>query len=73
MTEEKLSRANELSNLVNDYKEIIDRYCNGASVNENRLGCALIDINKYAPKESADIKNAIKKALNSIQKEFDEL
>lgn len=27
----------------------------------------------YAPKESADIKNAIKKALNSIQKEFDEL
>lgn len=43
------------------------------SANENRLGCALIDINKYAPKESADIKNAIKKALNSIQKEFDEL
>ena len=41
--------------------------------NENRLGSSLIDINKYAPKESADIKNAIKKALNSIQKEFDEL
>lgn len=46
---------------------------NGMSANENRLGSALIDINKYAPKESADIKNAIKKALNSIQKEFDEL
>ena len=41
--------------------------------NENRLGSALIDINKCAPKESADIKNAIKKALNSIQKEFYEL
>lgn len=73
MTEERLSRANELSNFVGAYKEIIDRYCNGASVNENRLGCALIDISKYAPKESADIKNAIKKALNSIQKEFAEL
>lgn len=35
--------------------------------------CALIDIANYAPKESTDIKNAIKKALNSIQKEFDEL
>lgn len=73
MTEEKLSRANELSNFVGAYKEIIDRYCNGSSVNENRLGCALIDISKCVPKESADIKNAIKKALNSIQKEFDEL
>lgn len=73
MTEERLSRANELSNFVGAYKEVIDRYCNGASVNENRLGCALIDINKCAPKESADIKDAIKKALNSIQKEFDEL
>lgn len=73
MTEERLARANKLSNFVDAYKGVIDRYCNGASVNENRLGCALIDINKYAPKESADIKNAIKKALNSIQKEFDEL
>ncbi len=73
MTEERLSRANGLSNFVHAYKEVIGRYCNDMSANENRLGSALIDINKYAPKESADIKNAIKKALNSIQKEFDEL
>lgn len=73
MTEERLSRANKLSNFVGSYKEVIDRYCNDASVNEYRLGGALIDISTYAPKESADIKNAIKKALNSIQKEFDEL
>lgn len=73
MTEEKLSRANELSNFVASYKVIIERYCNGMSVNESILGRALIDIANYAPKESADIKNAIKKALNSIQKEFDEL
>ena len=73
MTEERLSRANKLINFVNAYKEVIDRYCNGMSVNENILGSALIDINKYAPKESADIKDSIKKALNSIQKEFDEI
>ena len=43
------------------------------SANDCILGRALIDIGNYAPKESTDIKNAIKKALNSIQKEFDEL
>ena len=73
MTEERLSRANKLSNFINAYKEVIGRYCNGMSANENVLGCALIDISKYAPKESADIKNAIKGALNSIKKEFEEL
>ena len=73
MTKDELSRANKLSNFINAYKEVIGRYCNCMSANENVLGSALIDISKYAPKESADIKNAIKKALNSIQKEFDEL
>lgn len=73
MTEERLSRANELSNLIRDYKNVIDRFCNGMSVNENRLGCALIDLNKYAPHETDDIKSAIAKAFDSIQKEFDEL
>lgn len=73
MTEEKLSRANKLKNFIESYKNVIERYCNGMSVNDSRLGCALIDIDNAAPKESTYIKNAIKKALNSIQKEFDEL
>lgn len=73
MTEEKLSRANELSNLIDNYKVVINRYCNGMSVNENRLGCALIDLNKYAPHETDNIKSAIAKAFDNIQKEFDEL
>lgn len=73
MTKEELSRANNLSNFIEAYRVVIERYCKGIEVNENILGCAIIDINKYAPKESADIKNTIKKALNSIQKEFDEL
>lgn len=73
MTKEELSRANKLSNFIEAYRVVIERYCNGLEANGNKLGCALIDINKYAPKESADIKNAIKRALNSIKKEFDEL
>ena len=73
MTKEELSRANDLSNFIEDYRVVIERYCSGMDVNEERLGLALIYINKYAPKESTDIKNAIKMALNNIQKEFDEL
>lgn len=73
MTKEELSRANNLSNFIEAYRVVIERYCNGLEANDSRLGCALIDIANYAPKESTDIKNAIKKALNSIQKEFDEL
>lgn len=73
MTEEKLSRANKLSNFIESYKIIIEKYYNGMSTNDSNLGRALIDIDKYAPKESTAIKNALKNALNSIQKEFDEL
>lgn len=74
MTKEELSRANNLSNFIETYGLVIERYCNGLEANENRLGCALIDIEQVLePKESADIKNAIKRALNSIKKEFDEL
>lgn len=73
MTEEKLSIANKLNNFIESYEDVIERYCDNMSVNESRLGLALIDIKKYAPKESADINNAIKRALNSIQKEFNEL
>lgn len=43
------------------------------AVNDNAIGRALIDINEYAPQEAVDIKNAIKKALENIKKEFDEL
>lgn len=49
MTKEELSRANNLSNFIEAYKVAIERYCKGIEVNENRLGCAIIDINKYAP------------------------
>lgn len=38
MTEERLSRANELSNFINAYKEVIGRYCNGMSANETDWG-----------------------------------
>ena len=73
MDQQKLDRANILSNFISSHGEDIYRYVNDMTINDNAIGRALIDINKYAPQEAVDIKNAIKKALENIKKEFDEL
>ena len=73
MDQQKLDRANILSNFIRSNEEVIYRYVNDMAVNDNAIGRALIDINEYAPQEAVDIKNAIKKALENIKKEFDEL
>lgn len=73
MDQQKLNRANILSNFICSNEEVIYRYVNDMTINDNAIGRALIDINKYAPQEAVDIKNAIKKALENIKKEFDEL
>lgn len=73
MDQQKLDRANILSNFIRSNEEVIYRYVNDMTINDNAIGRALIDINKYAPQEAVDIKNAIKKALENIKKEFDEL
>ena len=73
MDQHKLVRANILSNFIRSNEEVIYRYVNDMTINDNAIGRALIDINNYAPQEAVDIKNAIKKALENIKKEFDEL
>ena len=73
MDQQKFNRANILSNFICSNEEVIYRYVNDMTINDNAIGRALIDINKYAPQEAVDIKNAIKKALENIKKEFDEL
>ena len=73
MDQQKLDRANILSNFIRSHGEVIYRYVNDMAVNDNAIGRALNDINKYAPQEAVDIKNAIKKALENIKKEFYEL
>lgn len=73
MDQQKLDRANILCNFIRSHGNVIYRYVNNMEVNDNAIGRALIDINEYAPQEAVDIKNAIKKALENIKKEFDEL
>lgn len=77
MDKQKLDRANELNSFIENYQTTINRYCNDengmSSIEGSRLGIALLNIIKYAPDEANIIKKSIKKALDSIQKEFDEL
>lgn len=74
MDKQKLDRANELNSFIEYYQTTISRYCkDSGNVDGSRLGNALLNIVKYAPHEANNIKSAIKNALDSIQKEFDEL
>lgn len=74
MDKQKLDRANELNSFIEYYQTTINRYCNDiGNVEGSRLGNALLNIVKYAPHEADNIKRAIAKAFDSIQKEFDEL
>ena len=73
MDQQKLERANILCNFIRSRGDAIDRYVNNMTVNDNAIGRSLIEINEFAPQEAVDIKNAIKKALENIKKEFDEL
>lgn len=49
MDQQKLDRANILSNFIRSNEEVIYRYVNDMTINDNAIGRALIDINKYAP------------------------
>lgn len=74
MDKQKLDRANELNSFIEYYQTTISRYCkDSGNIDGSRLGNALLNIVKYAPHEADNIKSAIKKALDNIQKEFDEL
>lgn len=73
MDQQKLDRANILSNFIRSHGEVIYRYVNNMTVNENAIGRALIEIKEFAPQEAVNIKNALKKTLENIKKEFDEL
>lgn len=74
MDKQKLDRANDLNSFIEDYKTTISRFCKGMdNIDGSRLGNALLNIVMYAPHEADNIKSAIAKAFDSIQKEFDEL
>lgn len=73
MNRDKLERANKLDGIIESFSNDINGYCDSMNYNYTFLGSALRSIDELDPKYSVDIKKAIRKALASIQKEFDEL
>ena len=62
------------SRLIIAYPEVIKLYCvYSKGCNYAEMAYVLRDIDAINPELSKDIKKAVQKAFDSIQKEFDEL
>lgn len=76
MNRTELKLANRLNDFIETYRTTISRYCQNNNNNDfdvGKLGCALRDIREFAPQSSEVIKEAIKNAFQSVEKEFDAL
>lgn len=74
MNKKVFERADKLNHFLEAHKETINLYCNYSNgCNYNDMSYVLKEIDAINPELSKDIKNAIQKAFDSIQKEFDEL
>lgn len=74
MNKEVFKRADKLNHFLTAYKETTNFYCNYSNgCNYNDMAYVLRDIDAINPELSKDIKKAVQKAFDSIQKEFDEL
>ena len=73
MDKKKLSRANELDSFIDSYSKAINEYCSGFNCDISRLGNALYYIDEIDPALSVDIKNAFKKAFDSIKNELENM
>lgn len=74
MNKEVFKRADKLNHFLTAYKETTNFYCNYSNgCNYNDMAYVLRDIDAINPELSKDIKKAVQKAFDSIQKEFNEL
>lgn len=74
MDKKVFERADKLNHFLTAYPETIKLYCNYSNgCNYNDMAYVLRDIDAINPELSKDIKKAVQKAFDSIQKEFDEL
>ena len=66
--------ADKLNHSLTAHKETINLYCNQSNgCNYNDMSYVLKEIDAINPELSKDIKKAVRKAFDSIQKEFDEI
>lgn len=74
MDKKVFERADKLNYFLMAYPEVIKLYCGySKGCNYAEMAYVLRDIDAINPELSKDIKKAVQKAFDSIQKEFDEL
>ncbi len=74
MDKKVFERADKLNHFLMAYPEVIKLYCGySKGCNYAEMAYVLRDIDAINPELSKDIKKAVQKAFDSIQKEFDEL
>ena len=74
MDKNVFERADKLNHFLTAHKETINLYCNYYNgCNYNDMSYVLKEIDDINPELSKDIKKAVQKAFDSIQKEFDEI
>ena len=74
MDNKVFERADKLNHFLMAYPEVIKLYCGySRGCNYNDMAYVLRDIDAINPELSKDIKKAVQKAFDSIQKEFEEL
>ena len=74
MDKNVFERADKLNHFLTAHKETINLYCNYSNgCNYNDMSYVLKEIDDINPELSKDIKKDVRKAFDSIQKEFDEL
>lgn len=74
MDKKVFERADKLNHFLTAYPEVIKLYCGySKGCNYADMAYVLRDIDAINPELSKEIKKAVQKAFDSIQKEFDEL
>ena len=74
MDKKVFERADKLNHFLEAHKETVNLYCNYSNgCNYNDMSYVLKEIDAINTELSKDIKKAVQKAFDSIQKEFDEL
>lgn len=73
MTDKDLQKALKLYNFIQSYKDLITHYNEAGTINYTTLGFVIKDLDRINPDLTKDIREALKKALDIVQNEFDKL
>ena len=73
MTDKDLQKALKLYNFIQSYKEVITHYSEAGTINYTTLGFVIKDLDHINLDLTKNIREAFKKALDTVQNEFNKL